>query len=234
MLRGLAQEGLPGAQFALGPVHDLLDPRRAEGADHLVLQVGHADVEVPRGTGPLPAPVVEGLLAGVAEAGQAQAEAGRAEQLGEAADDHRAAHRHHGHAFGGQVAVLAGRQRLDGGEVAGALQQHRRPQSEVRRQLCRRVPGAARRPAGQLVPERVHVRHALAVGSPPNLGHSAASLALSRAAQSRTVREGARENHPDEWPAERLGAGSAGWSTVTRTTRAAVRGRVSPSREQLG
>ncbi|CAM5335521.1 IucA/IucC family siderophore biosynthesis protein OS=Streptomyces tendae OX=1932 GN=GUR47_30780 PE=3 SV=1 [Streptomyces tendae] len=32
------------------------------------------------------------------------------------------------------------------------------------------------------------------------LGHSAASLALSRAAQSRTVREGARENHPDEWP----------------------------------
>ncbi|MFG3105256.1 IucA/IucC family protein [Streptomyces tendae] len=32
------------------------------------------------------------------------------------------------------------------------------------------------------------------------LGHSAASLALSRAAQPRAAREGAAGNHPDEWP----------------------------------
>ncbi|CAM5673505.1 IucA/IucC family siderophore biosynthesis protein OS=Streptomyces tendae OX=1932 GN=GUR47_30780 PE=3 SV=1 [Streptomyces tendae] len=50
-------------------------------------------------------------------------------------------------------------------------------------------------------PERLMTDLAVpgSTGFAAELGHSAASLALSRAAQPRALREGAPENHPDEW-----------------------------------
>ncbi|MFA3876304.1 IucA/IucC family protein [Streptomyces sp. MMCC 100] len=51
-------------------------------------------------------------------------------------------------------------------------------------------------------PERLMTDLAVphSAGLAAELGHSAASLALSRAAQPRAAREGTPENHPDEWP----------------------------------
>ena len=80
VLCGLPQERLPGPQVALGP-DDLLDPRRAQRADELVLQVCHAHEEAPvRSPRPPQSVVVEALLALVAQAAQAQTETGRARE----------------------------------------------------------------------------------------------------------------------------------------------------------
>lgn len=66
VLRGLALEGLPGAEVALGP-EDLLDSCRAERADEFILQIRGAYVDVlERCLGPRQAALVEALFALVA------------------------------------------------------------------------------------------------------------------------------------------------------------------------
>jgi hypothetical protein len=132
-LGGLALEGPERPELPLAldqPLHG----GGAEAADQLVLQVGLAHEEAERGqlgpaeiraeAGPLQtAPEVD-LLAGVAEAGQGQAQPSGTEPLQEPPDAPGPAHRDDDDALGGEVPAAAGGQGLEGDLVAGPLDQH--------------------------------------------------------------------------------------------------------------
>src|SRR5947207_2212577 len=119
---GLPGEGQERAALALR-LDQLLDPGGAEGADQLVLQVRDAD-EV--GPDPVQAAAEIALLPLVAQAGQPDAEAARAEQGHEVPDVGRAAHRDHEDAFAAQVTAGPFGQSLYRSLVAHPLHQHHR------------------------------------------------------------------------------------------------------------
>lgn len=116
---------------------DLFHSGGTKAADQFLLQVGDADVEtecfhagatqVGTEAGPLqPAPEV-GLLTSVTQARQPDIEAPRTEQLKEASDVRRTAHRHDGNAFRGKVSTTARSQRLERDLVTSPLDKHNRP-----------------------------------------------------------------------------------------------------------
>src|ERR1700750_3227083 len=125
---GLPGEGQERPALALGLDQDL-DPAGAERADQLVLQVRDAD-EVRR-FGSVQAASEIALLPLVAQAGQPDAEPARAEQVHEAPDVGRAAHRDHEDAFGVQVTPGPFGQSLYRGLVAHPLYQDHRARAWV-------------------------------------------------------------------------------------------------------
>src|SRR5215218_9519989 len=110
--RGLLLEGAKRSELAVSVDH-LFHRVRAEGADQLVLQVGHADVEAERlhvgsgqagpEAGSFQSPLEEAFLGGVTETGQLDVEPSRAEALDEAPDRLRTSDRHDREALGGEV-----------------------------------------------------------------------------------------------------------------------------------
>jgi hypothetical protein len=146
-------------------VDEFLDPRHAQRADELVLQIRRADEELPlRHTGALQPPDVEAAFRLVAQSRQAQAQAGRAEETGETSDAHRAAHRQDADSLGRQVPAAARGQRVHRCGVARPFEQDGGPDGQQRGQFARGVAGATGRPCGDRVPERPHVSHGRSLG----------------------------------------------------------------------
>lgn len=138
-LRGLFLEDAERAQLTLGLDH-FLHLLRAEGADQLVLQVGHADVEAEllhlvataggadaRRLQPL---LEEVLLAGVAETGQPDVDPLRAEHLQEPPDTGGTSERYDGDPLRVEPSAVPGGQHFERDPVAVPLDQHDGPHTD--------------------------------------------------------------------------------------------------------
>jgi hypothetical protein len=132
---GLLLERAERSKFALG-LDDLFHTGGTKAADQLVLQVGDAHIE-PEGfhvgptegsaeADPLQTTPEVALLAGVTQARQSEVQAPGTEQLQEASDVPRPAHRDDGNALSGKISTTARSKRLERDLVADPLDQHDR------------------------------------------------------------------------------------------------------------
>jgi hypothetical protein len=161
--RRLLLERAERSKLALG-LDDLFHSGGTKTADQLVLQVGDAHVE-PEGfhvgatevgaeAGPLQTAPEVALLAGVTQARQPEVQAPRTEQLQEASDVARTAHRHDDNALSGEIPATAPSDRLERDLVADPLNKHDRPWVDAGGQrVCRRgnqrsICAASQRPDG--------------------------------------------------------------------------------------
>ena len=134
--RRLLLEGAERTELALGG-NDLFHGSGTGRADELVLEVLHAHEEtqlfhvgaseVRAKAGPLETAPEVTLLGGIAEAGQFDVRATRAELIEEPPDRLGPAHRNDGDALGGKVAATALGQRLERQLVACPFDEHHRP-----------------------------------------------------------------------------------------------------------
>ena len=130
---GLLLEGAERSKLTLG-LDNLFHTGGTKAAEQLVLQVGDAHMEaegfhvgatqVGAEAGPLQTTPEVALLAGVTQARQAEVQPPRTEELQEASDVCRAAHRDDGNALGGKIPTAARGERLERGLVADPLDQH--------------------------------------------------------------------------------------------------------------
>src|SRR4051794_20365669 len=153
-LGGLLLERAKGAQLALR-VDDLLDRVDAERADQLVLEVGDAAAGLWAEPRALEAAAEIVFLARVAQAGERDVEAARAEALQLARDRLGAADRHHAHTLRGEIAAASAGERLDGRLVAQSFDEHDGTQLHDRifAKPRARPASAAVRPFGALRPD---------------------------------------------------------------------------------